>query len=556
MSREDVDRRGEADEAAFGIAANVAAAIWLGLALAAFSLGPARALAAVYLDDPNYSHGLLVPIVALVLAWRARARYVRAEPGRGPGGLATLALGCGLVAFGRWYQIALRPGYLGHVFLQGLGLWLALASVAWLVSGRSRFRVLAPVIAFLVFAVPWPESFLLPVTAALQRFVAVCSTHLLRALGVEVFRDGNLLYLHSAVLGVAEACSGIRSLMAFFATAAACALFLSLGGWRALLLFALAPVAAVGSNIVRILATTFFVLLGGSVWLHGFLHDLMGLAVVVLGGGLLFAAARFLARGAPRPAAVLPAAERPAPAPRLWPGALAGAALLFAAVLGMRHVARHYEGMARPDAFVPAARRTLDEFPYALGPYRCTDESRLSAMEFDMLQPSEHLVRTYEDPQGNGLTLTVLYWAAQRTYPGSSAIMRYPHTPYSCMWGAGWSRETAYDGVATPEWLPDAKLYVGGFAKAGRERLVYFWNTNAEEDPRPFSPKNLRQRGRLLVQSWQQVPEGILPATYGVRVETDVEDNPAQAKEILLEFARQAAGILPEFGIGRLPGSP
>ena len=536
-----------------GGAADAGALVFVACALAAFSVAPLRALFSAYVSDPNYSHGLLVLGVAVILAWRARARLFSAAARPGPGGFAPLLMGCGLVAFGHWYQIGLRPGSLGHVFLQGMGLLVAVAAVIWILAGRYRFRILLPVLGFLVFAVPWPESFTLPVTTALQRLVAIGATHLLRALGVEVFRDGNLLHLHSAVLGVAEACSGIRSLLAFFATAAACALFLSLGVWRTLWLFAWVPVAAVGSNILRILATSLLVLYGGSGWLHGPRHELLGLAAVLLGGGFLFVLARFLSRGAARPSPATPAAGLPLPRPALWPAAMAISLLLFATALGLRHVARHYECQVPPDAFVPVARLPLAEFPYAVGSYRCTDESRLSAKEYDLLQPSEQLVRTYEDPQGNGLLLTVLYWAAQRTYPGSAAITRYPHTPYSCMWGAGWIRETAYDDVARPAWLPDASLYTGGFVKAGRERLVLFWNTNAEEDPRPFSPKNLRQRGRLLVQSWTAVPTGILPATYSVRVETDIVTQPAQANDIALDFARQAADILPDFGIGRLP---
>lgn len=533
--------------------ADVGVLVWFGGALATFSIFPVRALLQAYASDPNYSHGLLLPLVALLLAWRARDRVGAVEANRGWGGFVPLLVGCGLVALGHWYQIALRPGYLGHVFLQGMGLLVALAAIVWILAGQHRFRVLLPVLGFLVFAVPWPESFTLPVTTALQRFVAICATHLLRMLGVEVFRDGNLLHLRTCVLGVAEACSGIRSLMALFATSAACAAFLRLSIGRTLLLFALAPVAAVGSNVVRILATSVLVLFGGETWLHGPLHDLLGLAVVLMGGGAIFAAAQFLGRSVPRPREIFRPQGLSKSQVALWPAAATAGALLLAAALGMLHVTRHYAGMIRPEADVPVARLPLAEFPYAIGSYRCTDESRLSAKEYDILLPSEQIVRTYEDPQGNWVLLTVLYWEAQRTFPGSSAITRYPHTPYSCMWGAGWVRETAYDRVISSEWLPNHKLYVGGFTKAGRERIVLFWNTNAEEDPRPFSPKDLRRRGRLLVQSWNKVPEAILPATYSVRVETDLENHPAQAQQTALDFAHQAAEILPDHGIGCRP---
>lgn len=536
---------------------DIAMLLLSGFSLAVFLILPMRLLGSVYHQDPNYSHGYLVWLFAVFLACQKRTSF-RAAPARtSVMGFVPLLLGCGLVVVGHWYRIALQPGYLGHVFLQGIGLWLTVSAAIWILAGGSRLRIMAPVLGFMVFSIPWPESFTLPVTRTLQRLVAVSSAHLFRSLGIEVFRDGNLLHLPNAVLGVAEACSGIRSLMAFLAVTAACAVVFKLGLLRTLVLFLLAPLAAVASNVLRILITGILVLNGNADWMHGSRHDLLGLAVILCGGGMLLSAARALKKGEGGPPGTS-GLSPPGPGPhaKYWPSALATSAVLLVAVTGMHGISRHYAGMMRPDPLVPVARLPLEQFPRVIGDFQCTSESNLSAAEYDLLKPSEQLVRMYEDPQGNWVLVTVLYWKAQLTYPGSPAVLHYPHTPYSCMWGAGWTRETAYDRTDFPDWLAGMPLYMGGFVKAGRERIVLFWNTNTEEDPRPFSPKDLRRRWHLLVGSWDRVPRGILPATYSVRIETDIQDEFATANEIALQFARRAAVALPEYGIGRRKNLP
>lgn len=97
------------------------------------------------------------------------------------------------------------------MFLQGAG-WL-IASAGWIgmLLGWPRLRFLAPRLSFLVFMVPLPDAWLLTLMLALQRAVAVCSTGLLRAMGLVVCREGDVLHLSSITLGVAGACSGIRS---------------------------------------------------------------------------------------------------------------------------------------------------------------------------------------------------------------------------------------------------------------------------------------------------------------------------------------------------------
>ena len=514
---------------------------------------PGWTLLAAWLGDPNYSHGLLGPVVAGVLVWRARAELIAAGEGHRWGGVFPLVAGCGLVVLGHWYQVGLQPGSLGYVFLEGAGLLLATGGLLWMLAGGPRARLLAERLGFLVFTIPWPESLLQPLAQFLQRAVAVSASVLLRGLGVEVFREGNLLHFPSTVLHVAGACSGIRSLMAFFAVAAACAAFLRLRAGQTLGLLLLAPLVAVAGNLLRVLATSFLVLHGGGFWLSAGPHDLMGLAVVLLGGGVLFRAAQSLGGSmAPLPPerGAVPGARKEF---RMWPAAVVAAGMLAFTAGVLCLTSRHYQGLARTESPVPVSRRTLAEFPRRIGDYQCTGEFQMSRREYDILRPSEQVLRTYENPAGSLIQLTLLYWGPRRAHPGPGAVQQFPHTPYSCLAYEGWTRLEDYDDAETHEWLPDRVISSGRFRKDAQERLVLFWNTNDEEDPRLFSPRHLGERFRLLVRSWSEIPEAIVPPTYSVKIELDPAGNFSAAKLAGLEFARAVALQLPEFGMGR-PG--
>ena len=533
---------------------DAAALALAGLAWILFSVIPARVVVSVFIHDPNYSHGLLFPVVAVLLAWRSRVPLAAAGDGARWPGVALLVAGGGLAALGHWVHSSLQLSWRGYVFLQGVG-WLV-ATAGWICSlfGWQRFRILASRLGFLVFVVPLPDDWLLTLMLTLQRGVAICATGLLRAMGLVVFREGNLLNFPSLTLGVVGACSGIRSLMALFAAAAVCAVFLDLGTKRAWLLLALAPAAAVGSNILRVIATSLLAIRWGRIWLEGALHDALGLAAVLLGGAFLFAAAQGLNRGR-SPVAVSPAhsgisRRRPL---SLCSAALASILVLLAAALGMGHMSHHYARMARSVQTLPAARLPLVEFPRQIGPCRISGEFQLAAHEVAMLRPSDHLIRSYADDSGNEMRLTVLYWEPRPVNPGATAPPPVPHSPRLCWRYEGWDVVRSEDS-ASYAWLPDTRVEASLFEKSGRERLVLFWRSKDEGDPRVFSPAELRERLGTLVRSWREIPAGWVASTYQVRVETDAKGQPDEAKARAIEFAHQIAGILPEFGIGRPPG--
>lgn len=520
--------------------------------LTAFAISPLLALLPVYLHNQDYSHGLLVPFVALLLAWRGRNSFLTASSGNRWGGGILLVIGCVLAVLGHWYAQALHPGYLGHVFLRGVGLLLVIWGTVWLLTGWRRTMILAPALGFLVFALPLPESFVLPATSRLQQFVSTGSAIVLRSLGFEVFREGNILQLPSLTLGVVEACSGIRSFGTFLATAFACVFFLRLTLCRTVLLLLFAPLAAIITNILRITITACLASACGPIWLEGTRHEMSGLATVVLGGVMILIVAMSLNQPFPHSPATgrSPTTGAYSFFTSFTATSLIISGLMLSAAGFMLYITLHYTHLARHQAMMPPAPPLhLSSFPRTLGPFQTLRDSSLMPVEFDILKPTDHIVRQYTDQSGALVELTILYWEPLRTYPGAPWIPRAPHSPAGCMQACGWEQASAFTETAQYDWLPQMPLSIWLFEKPGQKRLVLYWNQSDPDDLRLFAPRNLIMRLRLLINSWNALPEELLPENYGIKITLDAGNNLDATRKIAITLAREVARVLPQFGI-------
>ena len=268
--------------------AELAVAVALGLAFA-----PALAsLARVWSSTDYLSHGFLVPLVSAWIAWATQARRATVPRRRDPRGAVLIALALALYAAG---LLASSPSG------QGLALVAAIAGAVWYLRGASWLRALAFPIGFLAFAVPIPPDWLTPVIVQLLLFVSSASVGILNAFGVAVARDGNVIGLPTGEsLFVAQACSGLTSILTLAPIATLVAYLSPLAHARKLVLVALVVPIAMAANLLRVVGTV----LGARFWGVGFvtgdpIHVLLGLSVYAAACLGLLAAARGLA-GAPR----------------------------------------------------------------------------------------------------------------------------------------------------------------------------------------------------------------------------------------------------------------
>jgi exosortase len=154
---------------------------------------------------PDYSHGFLVAPLAVYFAWERLPRLKMAPIEPTWWGVAPLALG----------SLSLMVGRLGvELTSMRVAFVLTLIGIVMLTLGRSIFRILAFPLLFLFLMVPLPQSLVNVIAFPLQLIAADFAVGSLHQLAIPALREGNIIHLANTRLFVAEACSGLRSLMA------------------------------------------------------------------------------------------------------------------------------------------------------------------------------------------------------------------------------------------------------------------------------------------------------------------------------------------------------
>ena len=241
----------------------------------------------VWSSDPQYSHGFLVPVFALVVLWSRRELLPTGQGASSWWGLAFLLIGLGL-----W--LAGAGIYLESI--EAFALLPTLAGLCLLLGGWAALRWAWPAIAFLAFMLPLPFQVDHFLAHPLRRVATTASTYLLQTLGFPALAEGNVILIDDLKLGVVEACSGLGMLVTFFALSTAAALVLPRGPVeRIVLVLSAVPIALI-ANIVRITATAAAHATLGSEAANGWLHDLSGWAMMPLALGLLWLELAFLDR--------------------------------------------------------------------------------------------------------------------------------------------------------------------------------------------------------------------------------------------------------------------
>lgn len=216
---------------------------------------------------PDFSHGFLIPFFALFLLWDKR-QELRNTP------IAPSWAGSWLVLLGLF---ELLLGVLGaDLFLQRTSFVLLLAGVIWTLMGRTMLGRLKFVLFVLLLAIPFPTILYNRITFPLQILASTCASNLLQLVGVPVLRDGNIIQLPAMPLEVAEACSGIRSLMSLFTVAVIYGYFLEQKNWRRWVLALSAVPIAVAANVARIFGTGLCVQYWDPDKAMGFFHEFQG----------------------------------------------------------------------------------------------------------------------------------------------------------------------------------------------------------------------------------------------------------------------------------------
>lgn len=229
-----------------------------------------------WVNDPQYSHGFLVPFFSAYLLWKSAPLATYAPRPWLGGGLLVLVLAMRAAA-----------GSLLFHQLDAAAFLLGLFAVTLMAGGMSLLKRTGPAIAFLIFMVPLPYELERNVGQPLKNAATVSSTYLLQTLGQPAIRDGNLILIDEVKLGVVDACSGLKMMVTFAAFSVGAVLMMPRSRFEKLMvLLGIIPIA-IAANVLRITATGLAYVMISDKGTLEFLHDLFGWLMMPVGLALL-----------------------------------------------------------------------------------------------------------------------------------------------------------------------------------------------------------------------------------------------------------------------------
>ncbi|HKS73512.1 MAG TPA: exosortase [Terriglobales bacterium] len=235
--------------------------------------------------DPNFSHGFFVPAFSLYVLWQDHERLLALPRRPSFWGLPIMALAL----------IVLMVGTLGaELFLSRVSFLLVIAGLTVFFLGWRFFRAVLFPWAFLALMIPIPAIVFNQITFPLQILASKVAAETLPLLGVPVLREGNVINLPAMPLEVAQACSGIRSLLSLGTLAIIYGFLMeSRNGVRTALALASIPIAVV-ANSLRIVGTGLLVQYWDPDKAEGFFHAFSGWLIFLVSLALLFLLHRLL----------------------------------------------------------------------------------------------------------------------------------------------------------------------------------------------------------------------------------------------------------------------
>lgn len=230
--------------------------------------------------DENYSHGFLVPLIA---GYFIRERWNDLKTARvSPANIGLVVIACALM------QLLIAT--LGNeYFTARSSLIVLIAGMVLCFFGTDIFKMTRLPVLYLLFMVPLPYIVYNALAFPLKMFVSWVSVGFLKFMGLSVVREGTIIMFPSITLEVADACSGMRSLVSILAISTAYAFFLQISLAKRWVIIVSAVILAISTNVLRIIMTGFLANFCGASVAKGFFHEFAGMATFALAMVLLMA---------------------------------------------------------------------------------------------------------------------------------------------------------------------------------------------------------------------------------------------------------------------------
>lgn len=261
-----------------GAASQPVRAPWRGILVAA-SLALCYAvvffrLCGEWFSDPDVSYGFFVPILIGYVVWQERDRLRALTPAPNNFGLVLMVIGGALLCMG-------PPGLNTFAFATRIALVFSVIGVILFLRGFATCRALIYPLLLMLLMIPLPGFIIQRVTFPLQILASQMAEKGLDMVGYSVLREGNILRLPTTTLDVAQACSGLRSLLALTFLGQAYVCLLDRRRWMRPVMALLVIPVAVFANSARIVASAIAASYRPE-WIQGIFHESTGWIVFVI----------------------------------------------------------------------------------------------------------------------------------------------------------------------------------------------------------------------------------------------------------------------------------
>lgn len=409
----------------------------------------------------EYNHGFIIPVVAFYLFWLRAKDLNDLNPVGSWLGVTCLLLGLGLQLLGAMSAVYEIAQY---------GLVVSIWGMVIAAAGLRSLPVLWVPLAYLLFMVPLATFIERMLTAGLQLLSSEIGVAVIRAAGLSVFLEGNVIDLGNYKLQVAEACSGMRYLFPLMSFGFLCAVLMRGRWWQRAILFVSTVPITILMNSVRIGIIGILVNFYGIEQAEGFLHDFEGWVVFMACVAILFLEIWIFARMEKQKFLQIFGLDTPSLPDLLMLNGrarpnvpvLVGTAVLVAAAFASLTV-------SRPPSLIPE-HVPLYSFPMQIGDWQGRDQD-VDQQSLDVLKLSDYTMSVFTRPtEQMPVGLWIAYYDEQ--VQGESV-----HSPRACLPGGGWQVETL-DEYEVPNVRADGsaqRVNRAVISMGDQRQLVYYW---------------------------------------------------------------------------------
>lgn len=406
----------------------------------------------------EYSHGYLIPVISLWLLWRRR-EALSASLGRPSwGGLVIVAFASVLHALGELSAI---------FFLAQIGFVLTLLGIVLAAGDYRLLKVAFLPIFFLFFAIPLPYFIDSVLSLRLQLLSSELAAIFIRAFGIPVYIDGNVIDLGIYKLQVVDACSGLRYLFPLLSLGFLAAYLFQAPLWKRAIVFLSTIPITIFMNSLRIALVGLLVNVWGPGMADGALHLFEGWVIFLACALVLVAEIYLLARFTMKKGLFeVFYVPRVATAPALSNESPYGRAPLAATLILLITGGTAAALIANRQEVYPERARFVG-FPNAVGDWRGRTSS-LEPQTEHYLGLDDYILADYAKHEGKAVNFYVAYYSSQRK--GTS-----PHSPIVCIPGGGWTI-SQFDRMTSGAAAGLGFSYNRAVIERGNSKqIVYYW---------------------------------------------------------------------------------